>query len=155
MAYLKANDTICGKEGFAQININGEIHKLFNIKSLEATMEKNKSEIQVIGARATQHKTTGWSGSGEMTVHYVSSLFRKLAVEYIKTGKDVYFDMIVTNEDPTSSAGKQTTALYNCNIDTTVLAKLDIDDDSLEEDMDFTFDDAEILEEFKELEYLK
>lgn len=155
MAYLKANDTICGKEGIAQININGEIHKLFNIKSLEATMEKNKSEIQVIGARATQHKTVGWSGSGEMTVHYVSSVFRKLAVEYIKTGKDVYFDMIVTNEDPTSSVGKQTTALYNCNIDSTVLAKLDIDDDSLEEDMDFTFDDAEILEEFKELSYLK
>lgn len=155
MAYLKAQDTVCGKEGIAQININGEIHKLFNIKSLEVKMEKNKSEIQVIGARATQHKTTGWSGSGSMTVHYMSSLFRKLAIQYVKTGKDIYFDMIVTNDDPTSDTGKQTVALYNCNVDSTILAKLDIDDDALEEDMDFTFDDVEMLEEFKELSYLK
>ena len=32
MAFLKAQDTVCGKEGIAQINIDGEIHKLFNIK---------------------------------------------------------------------------------------------------------------------------
>lgn len=154
MAFLKAQDTVCGKEGIAQININGEIHKLFNIKSLEAKMEKNKSEIKTVGARATQHKTTGWSGTGSMTIHYISSLFRKLAVDYIKTGKDIYFDMIVTNDDPTSAVGKQVVALYNCNVDSTTLAKLDIDDDALEEDMDFTFDDAEILEEFKPLSYL-
>ncbi len=154
MAFLKAQDTVCGKEGIAQINLDGEIHKLFNIKSLEAKMEKNKSEIKTVGARATQHKTTGWSGTGSMTIHYISSLFRKLAVDYIKTGKDIYFDMIVTNDDPTSAVGKQVVALYNCNVDSTILAKLDIDDDALEEDMDFTFDDAEILEEFKPLSYL-
>lgn len=155
MAILKASDTICGKEGFAQANIEGQIYKLFYIKSLEATMEKNKAEIQTIGSRATQHKTTGWSGSGSMTVHYITSIFRKKAIEYIKTGKDLYFDLIVTNDDKSSDAGKQTMALYNCNLDSTILAKLDIDDDALEEDMDFTFDDAEILEEFKELSYLK
>ncbi|XZM32524.1 phage tail tube protein [Clostridium perfringens] len=154
MAFLKAQDTVCGKEGIAQININGEIHKLFNIKSLEAKMEKNKSEIKTVGARATQHKTTGWNGTGSMTIHYISSLFRKLAVDYIKTGKDIYFDMIVTNDDPTSAVGKQVVALYNCNVDSIILAKLDIDDDALEEDMDFTFDDAEILEGFKPLSYL-
>ncbi|WWU65445.1 phage tail tube protein [Clostridium baratii] len=155
MATLKAQDTVCGKEGIAQININGEIHKLFNIKSLEAKMEKEKADVKVIGSRATQNKTVGWSGTGSMTVHYISSLFREIAIQYIKTGKDVYFDMLVTNDDPTSDVGKQVVALYNCNIDSTILAKLDIDDDALEEDMDFTFDDAEILEEFKELSYLK
>ncbi|MGL4572866.1 MAG: phage tail tube protein [Clostridium sp.] len=155
MAYLKAQDTICGKEGSAQVNINGEIHKLFNIKSLEAKMEKDKSEIKTIGSRATQNKTTGWKGTGSMTVHYISSLFRKLSIDYIKTGKDFYFDLIVTNDDANSSAGRQTTALYNCNIDTTILAKLDIDDDALEEELEFTFDDAELLEGFKDLDYLK
>ena len=111
--YLKAGDTISGQEGKAQININGEIHDLFMVKSVEATVEKNKAEVKTIGHRGTQNKTVGWSGTGSMTLHYATSLFRNLIVQYIKTGKDFFFDMIVTNEDPSSELGKQTTALYN------------------------------------------
>ena len=123
--YLKAGDTISGQEGKAQININGEIHELFMVKSVEATVEKNKAEVKTIGHRGTQSKTVGWSGTGSMTLHYATSLFRNLIVQYIKTGKDFFLDMIITNEDPSSELGKQTTALYNCNIDSVVLAKLE------------------------------
>ena len=146
--FLKAGDTINGQEGIAQATINGQIHDLFFMKSIEATAEKNKSEVKTIGNRATQHKTCGWSGSGSMTIYYVTSLFRKMMIEYIKTGKDTYFDLLVTNNDKTSTVGTQTTVLYNCNLDSTVLAKLDVDSDALEEDVDFTFDDADLLDEF-------
>lgn len=125
------------------------------LKTYEATMEKNKAEVKTIGHRGTQSKTTGWSGTGSMTLHYVSSLFRKLAIDYIKTGKDFYFDIIVTNDDPSSSVGKQTMAFYNCNIDSVILAKLDLDSDALDEDLDFTFDDVDILDQFKKPAYLK
>ena len=67
---------------------------------------------------------------------------------YAKNGKDTYFDLTIVNEDPTSSIGKQTVTLYNCNIDSVILAKLDTDSDSLEEDLDFTFDDFDILDSF-------
>ena len=56
--------------------------------------------------------------------------------------------MTVVNEEPASSIGKQTVVLYNCNIDSVILAKLDTDSDSLEEDLDFTFDDFDILDSF-------
>lgn len=154
MGYLRAGDTISGQEGFAQVNIGGQIHKLFALKSVEATMEKNKAEIKTLGKRGTQYKATGWSGTGSMTMHYVTSLFRKLAVQYIKTGKDFYFDMVITNNDPSSVVGKQTTVLYNCNIDSIVLAKLDVESESLDEDLDFTFDDVDILNQFKKPSYL-
>lgn len=154
MSYLRAGDTISGQEGFAQININGEIHKLFTLKSLEATMEKNKAEVKTIGKRGTQHKATGWTGTGSMTLHYATSLFRKMAIDYIKTGKDIYFDMVVTNDDPTSTLGKQTTVLYNCNIDSVVLAKLDVEADALDEDVEFTFDDVDLIDEFQKPNYL-
>lgn len=153
--YLKAGDTISGQEGKAQININGEIHELFMVKSVEATVEKNKAEVKTIGHRGTQSKTVGWNGTGSMTLHYTTSLFRKLTVDYIKTGKDFFFDMIITNEDPSSEFGKQVTALYNCNIDSVVLAKLDVDSDALDEDLDFTFDDVDILDQFKKPSYIK
>ncbi|MEG0297623.1 MAG: phage tail tube protein [Clostridium sp.] len=153
--YLNGKDTISGQEGFAQVNIDGEIHKLFSLKSVEATMEKQKTEVKTIGKRGTQHKATGWSGSGNMKLHYVTSLFRQLALQYIKTGKDIYFDMIVTNEDPSSKVGKQTTVLYNCNLDSVVMAKLDIDSETLDEDLDFTFDDVDILDQFSSPDYLR
>ena len=62
---------------------------------------------------------------------------------------DTYFDIQVTNEDPTSSIGAQTVLLKDCNLDSVVLASFDVDADVLEEDLDFTFSDADLLEKFK------
>ena len=147
--YLHASDIISGQEGKATANINGSIETMFYIKSLEASLEKQKSEIHTLGHRGTQHKTTGWSGSGSMNLYYVSSIFRKLVKDYAKTGKDTYFTITVENDDPTSSIGKQTVVLYNCNLDSVVLAKLDVDNTELDEDIEFTFEDFEILDTFK------
>jgi len=72
-----------------------------------------------------------------------------LMVEYVKTGKDFWFDLQIVNEDPVSSAGKQTVVLKNCNLDSVVIAQFDAtSDDMLEEEMPFTFDDVEILDSF-------
>lgn len=155
MSYLKAGDTISGQEGYAQATINGKVEKLFMLKNLEATVEKNKTEVKAIGKRGTQHKATGWTGTGSMTLYYATSLFRKLIIDYVKTGKDTYFDVVITNDDPTSTIGKQTTVLYNCNLDSAVVAKLDTEADVLDEDVEFTFDDVDILESFVSPSYLK
>lgn len=146
--FLRAGDTISGQEGRATAVIDGNVENLFFIKTLEATFEKTKAEVKTLGHRGVQHKGTGWSGSGSMTLYYVSSLFRKLALKYAKEGKDTYFNATVENNDPTSTIGKQTIVLYNCNIDSTIIAKLDTDSDVLEEDIDFTFDDFDILDSF-------
>ena len=153
MKALRARDTISGQEGKAYIEVDGEIKEFFYVKTIEATFEKNKSELKTLGHRGTQNKATGWTGKGSMTIYYVSSLFRRMALEYAKTGKDVYFTLLIENEDPTSSAGKQTVALYDCNLDSTILAKLDVDSDALEEDADFTFGDFDILQDFKEIKF--
>ena len=83
-----------------------------------------------------------------MTIYYITSIFRRLAKEYAKTGKDTYFDITIENDDPTSSVGKQTVVLYKCNLDSTILAKLDVDNTELDEDIDFTFEDFDILDSF-------
>ena len=81
---LNAGDTISGQEGKATAKINGEIRDMFYIKSLEATVEKNKQEVRTLGKRGVQHKTTGWSGTGSMSIYYVTSDFIRMAKEYIK-----------------------------------------------------------------------
>ena len=146
--YLLARDVISGQEATAQAIINGEIVDLFMAKSIEATFTKRKSEVRTLGKRGTQNKTTGWTGTGTLTVYYVSSVFRKMALDYIKNGKDLYFTLVIVNRDPTSTIGTQTMALYNCNLDATTLAKFDTEADALDESMSFTFDDAEMLQGF-------
>ena len=133
MALLNTQDTISGKEGRAYAKINGSNEELFFAKTIEANLEKNKSEIKALGRRMTGHKTTGMSGSGSMTIYYMSPLFRSLAKEYKDTGKDLFFDLVIENNDPASAAGKQSVLLMDVNLDSTVLAMLDADsDDPLE-----------------------
>ena len=152
MAKLKSSDPISGKEGVAYAKINGNNEELFFAKTIEASVEKAKSEIKAIGRRMTGHKTTGMSGSGKMTLYYLTPLFRQMLKQYKDTGVDIYFDLVVENNDPSSSASKQTTLLMDCNLDSVVLTKLDGDsDDPLEEDADFTFEDYDILQEFTKI----
>lgn len=146
--YLKAGDVISGQEGKVTATIDGIVETMAYVKNIEAIMEKQKSEIRVIGHRGTQHKTTGWSGTGSMTLYYITPKFRDLALKYAKTGVDTNFTLTIENEDPSSSAGKQTTALFGVNVDSTVIAKLDVDNTELDEDLDFTFDDFDFLNKF-------
>ncbi|MFD2613539.1 phage tail tube protein [Paenibacillus gansuensis] len=146
--FLKAGDIVSGQEGRGWITINGINHEMFYLRNLRATAEKNKSEIKTIGKRGTQRKATGWSGTGSMTIFYVTSMFRKLMYDYIKTGKDVYFDITIVNEDPNSTIGKQTVTLKGVNLDSVVMAALDADADELDEDIDFTWEDIDMPDQF-------
>ena len=153
MSYLKAGDTISGQEAVATMlvrNANGttSVENMFWAKNLEASAEINKTEVRTLGKRGAQNKPAGWSGSGSMDIYYVTSLFRKMVLQYIKTGVPVYFDITVTNQDPGSTVGKQTTILKNCSLDSVILAKFDVEADVLDESVDFTFDDVEMLDEF-------
>ncbi|CBZ04406.1 phage tail tube protein [Clostridium botulinum] len=148
MGFLKAGDTISGQEARAFLTVDGRNEELFYAKKLESKVEKKKTEVKTLGKRGEQHKAAGWSGSGTLTVYYVTSLFRELMIKYMKTGVDTYFDMSVTNEDPTSSIGKQTTVLKDCNLDEVSMAMFDVESEVLEEDMGFTFDDVDLLDKF-------
>ena len=152
MKTLNAPDTISGREGRAYAKINGNNEELFFAQSVEASVEKSKSEVKAIGKRMTGHKTTGANGTGSMTLYYLTPLFRQMLKEWKDTGVDIYFDLVIENDDPASSAGKQSILLMGCNLDSVVLAKLDGDsDDPLDEDADFTFENFDILEAFNKI----
>lgn len=148
MAFLKAQDTISGQEGRAYATINGRVEEMFYVKNLEATVEKQKAEVKTLGRRGTQHKANGWTGDGSMTVYYVTSVYRQMMYDYIKTGVDTYFDIQITNEDPTSTIGAQTVTLKNCNLNSVIFASLDTESEVLEEDVEFTFDDVDLGQSF-------
>jgi hypothetical protein len=148
MAFLKASDTLSGQEGRAFATIGTQTEEMFYVKTLEATVEKQKAEVKTLGRRGIQHKATGWSGSGTMTIFYMTSRFRQMMLEYMKTGIDQYFDIEVTNEDPSSSVGAQRIMLKGVNLDSVIMASLDTESDALEEEVSFTFEDVELVQSF-------
>lgn len=153
MGYFKAGDTISGQEAVARMNVKQAdgtttVEELFYGKSLEATCEIQKTEVKTLGKRGSQHKPNGWNGTGSLTIYYATSTFRKMAIDYMKNGIPVYFDLTVINNDPASTIGPQTTLLKDCTLDSVLLAKFDVDSEVLDESMDFTFDDADLLNEF-------
>lgn len=150
-AYMKAKDAISGKEGSLYATIDGKVIQVAECKSINAKITKNKTEFKALGYRGTQHKATGWSGSGTLTIHYASSRWAKMMIDYAKKGIDTYFKLQIINEDPTSSIGKQTVTLIDVNFDEAEIAKIDTDAEFLDETMNFTFSDVEMPDEFKEL----
>lgn len=74
MSYLLAGDTVNGREGTVYATINGKVYNLLEIKTLEAKVEKQKSDIPVLGFRGIQTKAKGYKGSGSIEAYYVSSL---------------------------------------------------------------------------------
>jgi hypothetical protein len=148
MKTLKASDIPAGSEAVAYIEVDGKVEEFFYAKSIEATAELNKSEVKVMGKRGVQNKATGWTGSGSMTIYYVTTIFRNMLLKYAKEGILPAFKLVITNEDKGTTIGKQTVCLYDCVIDSVNLAKFDVESDALDEDMDFTFSDFDILDSF-------
>ena len=152
MQSMNAKDAVSASLAECFVTIEGNRYNFMQAINLEASIEKTKSEIPILGRTGKGNKTTGWKGSGSATFHYNTSIFREQLYRYKETGQDVYFDIQITNEDPTSSVGRQTIILKDCNVDGGILAKFDADAEYLDEDLDFTFEDWEILEQFSHLQ---
>ena len=151
MTILQAEDAVNGREGVATAEIDGEVIELMELANINVKIEKTKAEFKAMGTRNTQNKTTGWKGTGSANVRYISTRWAKLMLKYVKQGIDTYFTIVVTNEDPGSATGKQVIQVLGCNLDSLDIAKLDIDSDILDQDIDFTFNDFNVLEEFNKL----
>ena len=148
---MNARDAVSASLAECYVTIDNTRYNFMQAINLGASVEKTKSEVPILGRTGKGNKTTGWKGTGSATFHYNTSIFRDLLHNYKKTGEDIYFDIQVTNEDPTSSVGRQTVILKDCNMDGGILAKFDADAEYLDEDMDFTFEDFEIPEHFERL----
>lgn len=146
---MNGKDAVFAALAECYATIDGKRYNLMQAINLEATMEKNKTEIPILGKTGKGNKASGWKGTGSATFHFNTSIFRKAMKAYKDSGTDFYFDIQITNEDKTSAVGRQTIILKDCNLDSVLLAKFDADGEYLDEEMDFTFEDWEMPEEFK------
>lgn len=149
---MKAKDAVYASLAQCFITIDGNRYLFMQAINLEAKMDKTKTKVPILGKTGKGNKASGWEGTGSATFHYNTSIFREMLKKYKDTGEDIYFDIQISNEDPTSAVGRQTIILRDCNVDGGILAKFDANGEYLDEDMDFTFEDWEMPETFQLLE---
>ena len=150
---MAAKNAISAKMAECYITIENKTYNFMSAINVEVTFEKSKSEVAILGRMNKGHKSTSSSITGSAEFHFNTSIWRELAYKFQETGKDVYFDMVITNSDPTSDIGKQTITLYGCNFDSVILAAFDADsDDSLTESIDFTAERFEMNSKFSNMD---
>lgn len=149
---MEAKDTLSGAKAECFVTIDGRRYNFMQIINFESEMTKTKTKVPILGKTSKGNKATGCEYTFKGTAHYNQSIMRKLLYRFKKTGEDTYFDIQVTNDDPGSSAGRQTIIHKDCNLDGGILAKFDADAEYLDEDIAGTFEDWEMPEEFEELE---
>lgn len=149
---MRSKDAIQASLAECFVTISGNRYNFMQALSVEAKVEKVKTEVPILGRAMKGNKAVGMKGTGSAKFHFNTSIFRQVMQHYKDTGEDLYFDMQITNEDPTSAAGRQTVILTDCNIDSLVLTKFDADGEYLDEDFDFTFEDWTMPEEFNLLD---
>lgn len=149
MNRLDGVNAISGREGRAYAKIDGNNEEMFFARRIEAGVEKTKATVKALGKRMAGHKTIGGEGKGTMSLYYLSPLFRGLLTRWRSTGQDVFFDLVIENDDIQSAAGTQQVLLTGVNLDGGVLALLDgTADNPLEEEVSFTFEDFTVMTPF-------
>lgn len=156
MTYLDPKDAVFGSAATCYVTMKNqkgedERYQMFTITDFEAKFAPNIKEVKILGKTTSGHKAAGGKGTFSGKMYYNTSIFRKWAIDYIKTGVMQPFQIDVTNKDKTSSIGSQTICYYDCLLDNIVLSKFTAGDDLLEEDISGTFDDCDMPEEFTEL----
>lgn len=149
---MNARDSISAALAECFCTVEGQRYNFMQMIDLSAEMKKTKTKVPILGKPGKGNRSTGWEGTFSGTAHFNQSIFRRLLYQYKQTGKDIYFDMQITNWDDTSSIGRQTIILKDCNLDGGILAKFDADGEYLDEDVNGTFEDWEMPEQFTLLE---
>ena len=151
-AIMNAMDAMAGSQASAYLTIEGTRYCFMQMYAFESSMEINIQEVPILGKTGKGNKPSGWTGTWKGTAHYNQSVLRKYFLEYKKTGRLPSFDIQVTNEDQSTSLGRQTIILKNCLAKGGILAKYDAGAEILDEEIEGTFDDWELPETFSLLE---
>lgn len=119
---------------FSRLLLDGEWQT--NISHVEATVEMEKGELNVMGSDWTRYKKGQKSGSGTFSGYKVTSKMIEQGFER--------FELIVTLEDP-EAYGHERVRLMNCMADSIQLANVTAGE-VIEEETPFTFEGYELLD---------
>ena len=148
---MNAKDAVSGSLARCFVIIDGRRLNFMTLTEFKSTWEVNIVDVPILGKVGMGHKAVGGNGTWSGTAHYNQSHLREMANNYQKTGVMPYFEIQVTNEDPTSVTGRQTITHKDCLCDKFTLAKFQVGEEVLDEELSGTFESWDMPEKFREL----
>ena len=145
---MNAQDAVYGGLAECFITIEGRRYNFMNMTDFEGRWDVTVKDVPILGRIGMGHKAAGGKGTWKGTAHYHQSVFREMGDKYQKTGMMQYFEIQVSNEDPTSGAGRQTIIHRNCLCDGFILAKFKAGEELLDEELSGTFESWDMPEKF-------
>lgn len=149
---MNAGDAVYGGLAECFITIDGRRYNFMSMTDFESKWEMSIKDVPILGKVGMGHKPAGGKGTWSGTAHYNQSVLREMANKYQKEGVMPYFEMQVSNEDPTSAVGRQTIIHRGCLCDKITLAKFKAGEEILDEELSGTFESWDMPEKFTELE---
>lgn len=148
---MNARDAVSAKMASCYVTIEGNRYLLMQAKNVEIKYEKEKQEVVILGRTTKGNKSSGGKITGSCTIYHNTDIFTDMIAKYQDTGEDLYFDMVITNEDPSSAAGARSITVSDCNIDGATVASFDAEGEFLEQSIDFTAERFDIAQAFSVL----
>lgn len=149
---MNAMDAVYGSLAECYITIDGSRYNMMSLTEFNSELAVNITEVPILGKVGMGHKPAGGKGTWSGTAHYNQSVLRRMADQYQKTGVLPYFEIQVTNEDPSSSVGAQTILLHDCLCEKFTPAKFKAGEEILDEELSGTFESWDMPREFDPLD---
>lgn len=149
---MQSEDAVYGSLAECYITINGRRLNFMSMTDFEGKINVETVTVKILGKVGTGNKAAGLSGTWTATAHYNQSYFREVVLDYQNTGVMPYFEIQVTNEDPSTSIGRQTIIYYGCLCKEFILSKFKAGTELLEEDLSGTFESFDMPEKFDNLD---
>lgn len=141
-------DSLRGTAGAIWIVVNGENRQIASGKNISVSASISRDDFNVIGALNGQYKLGSVAMTGTMTLYQGDPTALRLLYDYVKLGTAPYFTLTIKAADPSATIGRQTIALYDCQLTDLDMVSLDADATFTTQDISFVFTDFEILDEF-------
>lgn len=145
---MRPAEVFSGKSAEVYLALNDVRYHCMHITEIEATIEYEKGDVPMLGRRMTGHKINGISGSFKGKGYYRFSELREAAEAYKNGSPAPIYEIEISNTEDGTTAGTQRVVLKDCMPDSQILAKADAGSEFLEEDIEGTFDEFEIVESF-------
>jgi len=144
-------DAVYGSLASCFMTINGRRIPFMTLTEFESKWDVNIVDVPILGKVGMGHKAAGGKGTWSGKAHYNQSHLRAVADEYQKTGVLPHFEIQVTNEDPSTTVGRQTIIHRGCLFDSVILAKFQAGEEILDEDLSGMFESWDMPEKFNDL----
>lgn len=118
---MKANEVVNGTWG--EVWINDDL--VDEISAFQAKIEFNKEDIDVCGEMMTQHKITGYSGTGSMTLKKTNSRMIKILSDFVKDGTEPDVTIVGKLADP-ANGGSERISLTGISFDDLTLFDFEV-----------------------------